>query len=73
MKISIKVRPNAKHARVEKIDENNFLVWVKEKPINGKANQAAIDLLAEYFDVAKSDIILLKGQTSKHKLFEVDL
>jgi len=71
MKISVKVKPNAKQERIEKIDESNFSVWVKEKPREGKANHAVIKILANYFGVAKSDVILLKGQTSKQKIFEV--
>jgi len=71
MKISVKVKPNAKQERIEKIDENNFSVWVKEKPQEGKANKAVIKILSDYFGVAKSDVILLKGQTSRQKIFEV--
>ncbi len=71
MKISVKVKPNAKQERLEKIDESNFSVWVKEKPREGKANHAVIKILANYFGVARSEVILLKGQTSKQKIFEV--
>jgi len=71
MKISVKVKPNAKQERLEKIDEKNFSVWVKEKPQEGKANQAVIKILSDYFGVAKSEVILLKGQTSRQKIFEV--
>lgn len=71
MKISVKVKPGAKQERLQKIDENNFLVWVKEKPRDGEANQAAIECLAGYFGVSKSNVVLLKGQTSRQKIFEV--
>jgi len=71
MKIFVKVKPNSKQEKIEKIGENNFLIWVKEKPQEGKANQAVIKVLAEYFDVPKSEVILLKGQTSREKVFEV--
>ena len=42
MKISVKVKPQAKEDRVEKKGEDNYLVWVKVKAIEGKANQAVI-------------------------------
>lgn len=71
MKIFVKVKPNANQQRLDKIDENNFLVWVKEKPREGKANQAVIRILAEHFGVAKSEVILLRGQGSREKVFEV--
>jgi hypothetical protein len=71
MKISVRVKPNAKGERIEKIGENTFLLWVKEKPQEGKANKAVIKVLAEYFDVPQSAVVLLKGQSSKEKIFEV--
>ncbi|MFH0771322.1 MAG: DUF167 domain-containing protein [Candidatus Omnitrophota bacterium] len=72
MRISVKVKASTKQERVEKIDETNYFVWVREKPVEGKANQAVMELLAEYFDIAKSKIILLKGQTAKNKVFDVE-
>jgi len=71
MKISVTVKPNAKQERIEERGENTFSVWVKEKPQEGKANQAVIKILSEYFGVTKSGISLLKGQTSRQKIFEV--
>lgn len=71
MKIFVRVKPNAKQEKIEKAGERDFLIWVKEKPQEGKANQAVIRVLAEYFGVLKSEVILLKGQTSREKVFEV--
>jgi len=71
MKISVKVKPNARQEKIEKIGNRDFLIWVKEKPQEGKANKAVIAILAGYFGVSKSEVILLKGQTSKEKIFEV--
>lgn len=71
MKIIVKVIPNAKENRIEKSGNNQFLVRVKTRPYKGQANQTAIEVVAEYFGVAKSCITLLKGQTSKQKTFEI--
>ncbi len=71
MKIFVKVKPGAREERIEKISENNFSVWVKEKPHEGRANEAAIRVLAEHFGVPKSDIVLLKGKTSRQKIFAI--
>lgn len=40
--------------------------------VSGKANEAVIKALAEYFGIAKSNIALIKGQASKHKIFEIN-
>jgi uncharacterized protein (TIGR00251 family) len=71
MKISVRVKPNAKQEKIEKVNESHFLLWVKEKPQEGKANKAVIKILSEYFDVPQSAVVLLKGQSSKEKIFEV--
>jgi len=71
MKISVKLKPNAKEDRIEKISENQFSIWVKARPQKGKANQAAIGILAEYFGVSQSRVKLLKGQTSRYKQLEI--
>ena len=71
MRISVKVKPSAKQEKVEKVGKNNFTVWVKERPFEGRANRAAADILAEYFSVPKSQVVLVKGGTSKNKIFEI--
>ena len=71
MKITVRVKPGSKQERVEKIDACNYLVWVRQKPQDGEANQALTEALAEYFGIAKSRVVLWRGQTSKEKIFEI--
>lgn len=71
MKIFVNAKPNSKENKVTKMDENHFSVRVTAPPVEGKANQAVIELLAEYFHLPKSHVQLLSGQTSKSKVFEV--
>lgn len=71
MKIFVKAHPRAKNNLVEKIGENHFEVSVTAPPIKGLANKAIIELLSEYFDVAKSQIELVSGFSSKIKVFEI--
>lgn len=71
MKIFVKVKPAAKEERVEKIDENNFKVEVKEPPVEGRANMAVVRALAEYFGVAQSNVRIVSGFTSRLKTIEI--
>jgi len=71
MKISVKLKPNAKENRIEKIDRDQFSIRVKARPQKNEANQAAIEILAEYFGVSKSGVKLLRGHTTRQKLFEI--
>ena len=71
MKISVKVKASAKQNKVDKINDNQFLVWVKQAPVKGKANEAVRRKLAGYFGLSKSCIQLVKGQTAKQKVFVI--
>jgi len=72
MKIFVKAKTRAKEERIIlQTNETHFVVFVKELPIKGKANEAIIKVLAEYFKVSKSAIKLVSGFSSKNKIFEV--
>lgn len=71
MRISIITHPNAKRPRVEKDLLGEIHVYVSEPPIDGRANNAIINALAEYFKTKRSNIILISGEKSKNKLFKI--
>ncbi len=73
MKISVNVKPNAKQVKIERLNESHFLIRVKEKPQEGKANRAVIKVLAEYFGIPQTDVALVKGQSSREKVFEIKI
>lgn len=45
--------------------------YVREPPLEGKANKAVIKLLGEFFNVRKNNILLISGVKSKNKIFEI--
>jgi len=72
MKIFVKAKPLSKEEKIEKIDETNFIVLVKEPPKDGKANRAIIKVIAAYFKITPSRVNLVSGFSSKQKVFEVN-
>jgi len=77
MKISIKVIPGAKQNEIsDDFDEAGtriIKVRVNKPAEDGKANKAAIELLAKYFKVKKSAVSIISGETSRNKIVEIDL
>jgi len=71
LRVSVRVKAGSSREKVEKLDDSSYAVWVRAKPTDGKANEAVIKILADYFDTAKSNVTLLKGHTSKIKIFEI--
>lgn len=67
---NIRVTPNARINKVEKA--NDILkIHVTAPAVEGKANKAAIDLLADYFRIKRSAIRILRGEKSRNKLIEI--
>jgi uncharacterized protein len=73
MEIFVKAKPKSKIEKVEKIDETHFEVWVKEPPVDGKANFAVMKALANYFKIKMSAVALKSGFTSRNKKFDVGI
>ncbi len=70
MKIDVKVVPNAKKEIVKKEGEI-WKVYLRVPPIEGKANKALIGLLADHFNVRKSQIEITKGLQSRNKTITI--
>jgi len=70
MKIQVTVKPHSKTEELSR-EGDSFTVKVREPPREGKANQAAIKLLAEYFGVPQSQIRILSGFRSRNKIIHV--
>ena len=71
VKISVKAKPNSREEKVEQTGENEFIVSVKEPPVQGRANEAIIRKLAEHFSVSKSQVRIISGWTSRSKVIEI--
>ncbi len=68
---NVRVTP---HAKQNKIVENDGVlrVYTTIAPENGRANDAVVKLLAEYFDIPKSRIKIIKGLTTRNKIVTID-
>jgi len=70
MRLKIKVIPNAKKNHIIE-DRGIFKVYVKTRPVNGKANQAVVKTLAEFFKVKKGNVKIITGLKSREKIIEI--
>ena len=72
MKIKVKVKPNSQQRKIEQSDDGSWTVRLKSPPVDRKANQELIKLLAKHFQVTKKRITIKSGLSAKHKLVEID-
>jgi uncharacterized protein (TIGR00251 family) len=72
MKKQVKVKPNSKQQNIQEAADGSLTVHLKSPPVDGKANEELISLLAKKFDVPKSQVTIKSGLSSKNKLVEID-
>lgn len=71
MIIRAKVHNRAKFAKIIKNDEVDIEIWVREPAIDNKANSAVIAAVSKHFKVKKSEVKIVRGKKSKHKILEI--
>lgn len=77
IELYIKATPKAAKNRIGEIIEDThkrhaLKVYVTAPPENNQANQAVIELIAKQFKLAKSQISLLNGATSREKTLLIE-
>lgn len=73
MKISVSAKPKSKKEFVKKLGEFSYSVSVKAEAKEGKANEAIIKILSEYFKIPKFKISIVSGLNFKQKVIEIVL
>ena len=69
--IEVKVIPRASREKVLLIAPNRYKVYLTEPALEGKANQALIELMSEHFKVRKTSIKIIRGEKSRSKWMEI--
>jgi uncharacterized protein (TIGR00251 family) len=72
MQKRVKVKPNSKQQSIKEETDGSFTIHLKSPPVDGKANEELIKILAKKFDVPKSKIRIKSGLSSRQKLIEID-
>lgn len=66
--VSVRAAPRSSKAGIEELwGDDAIKIRIKSAPVDGKANKELIEVLADEFDLAKSQVIFKSGETSKTK------
>lgn len=68
---SVRVKPKSSRTGVTVLPDDTIEVRVHSAPEDGKANQELIEILAGHFHVPRRSVVILKGETSRNKIVEV--
>jgi len=69
--IEVKVDPRSSKKGIVGVMDNILKVKLTAPPVGGAANEQLIELLAEKYGVRKSDITILRGETSRRKTVKI--
>lgn len=71
--LQVKVKPNARESLLEPpVDGNVWSARLKSPPVDGKANEELIRLVADYFDCPRSKVSIFRGAGSRSKLVRIE-
>ena len=70
--VSVRVKPGSKKGPlVEAGPDGDLTIYVRERAVEGKANDAVVALLAKHLGVPRSRVELASGATSRMKRFRI--
>lgn len=74
MKINLIIKPNStKGPLIIPQPGGSLIIYTREIASDGQANEAVVKLVSKHFKIPKSRVKIIRGQTSKRKLIEIDI
>jgi len=68
---SVHVKPGSRKGPLVEVDAERLTVFVRERAVDGAANDGVIRALAAHFGVPPREVTILRGHASRHKRVEV--
>ena len=68
----VKVKPSSRVSLLEKVERGVWLAQLKSSPVDGKANEELLALVARHFGCRKSAVSLKSGASARTKLVRIE-
>ena len=72
MRVTVRVQPRASRARIEGVHGEAWRIRVQAPPVEGAANDAVCDLLAEALRLPKRRVRVVSGASARTKIVEIE-
>ena len=69
--LDIAVKPRSSREGVGPVQGDRLVVAVNAPPVEGKANEAVVRVLAETFGVPRSRVAIVRGETGRRKTVRI--
>jgi uncharacterized protein (TIGR00251 family) len=70
--LSVRIQPRASKNEIIRREDGGFKIRLTAPPVDGAANEALVRFLADILHVAKSQVEIVSGQTSRDKIIRVE-
>ena len=71
--VRVTVKPGSRSGdRIDVAADGSLVVHLRAKPVDGAANAALLELLAEYWEVPKGRLSIVRGGRSRQKVVRRD-
>jgi uncharacterized protein (TIGR00251 family) len=71
LRIAVHVQPNASRTEISGLIEGALKIRLHAPPVDGKANEVLTHFIAERLKLAKRDVTVSRGHSSRQKILEV--
>lgn len=71
MIIQVKVKPRARTSELTHVSDGTWAAKLKSPPVDGKANEELVALVAERFQCRKSAVTIKAGASGRTKLVQI--
>jgi hypothetical protein len=71
VRVSVRVQPRASANEVAGIHGDGLRIRLTAPPVEGAANDALVDFLAKSLGIARRDITIVAGSSSRSKIVEL--
>ena len=69
--VDILVQPRASRAKIGPMHDGRIKIAVTAPPVDGEANAAVVELLAARLGIARGDIAVIAGASSRRKTLRI--
>jgi len=70
--LRIRVKPNARVSELVQMPDRSWQAKLKSPPVDGRANEELIALVAKHFNCRKAAVVIKAGASGRRKLVSVD-
>ena len=70
--IQVRVKPDARVSGLEQSGDGTWLARVKARPVEGKANEELVALIARHFGLRKAQVSIRSGASGRIKLVRLE-